>query len=328
MNSRFTVISTILAIFVTASQALAIQPAAAANRGEASPAPAGGIESKLSGDFSAGAFVNVKRLFALYGDLIQKQASYKEFVAKHVALGCPDPAKDVGEVGVVANIDKLEKSDFAVVGTGAFNIEKVWAYVQSQQKPGDAPLVPSMIRGVTLMTDKAKDGTLVQMGFYDEKTALVSVSRTDAAARTRDTIATLKGESPSFGTATRLQLPANYIANLSVKVPAEFYNAVGKYLPEEFAAVKKVESVSAYITAEDASKDATAVVRLACGEEPNAAALEQIVKGLKEMAGGMTNGHGAQTEVLESIKISHSGAIVELSVTVPRAEMEKLVTEK
>lgn len=298
--------------------ALTITPALALDRTPATPPQTTAkIETLVPGTTTGAAFLNVRRVFALYGDLIRQTPQYSEF-EKFIAAGFPNPATDVDQIGLVSNIENFTRSSMGIVVTGSINMERLMAFAQSQ----NVQFAPSMYRGVTLMTSKLDDRS-TQLGFFDENTTIVSVDEKGEGTHegTKQMVATLKKEAPSFGEKNHFALPADYLANIALEVPAELASGLDEVAGGQFAVLKAVKFVAASVRAEERTKDAQLAVTLSCDTEENAAQVEQLLKALAGSLGGA--GRGA--DVLSQIKITREGKDVTLSLMIPRSEMEHWV---
>jgi hypothetical protein len=306
-------ITSLLALALTMTPAFALDRTPATAPVEAATR----IETQVPATTTGAVFVNVSRIFKLYGDLIKKTPQYTEF-EKYIAAGFPNPETDLDQIGLVSNIENFANSSFGVVVTGSINMERLMAFAQAN----NVAFTPSMYRGVTLMTSKL-DGRDTQLGFVDEKTTLVSVDPNGQGVHqgTKDIVATLKKEAPSFSERNLLTLPADYLANLSLQVPAELAAGLDEVAGGQFAVLKSVKFVAASVRAEERTKDAVLAVTLTNDTEENAVQVEQLLTALAGALGSA--GRGA--DVLSQIKITREGKNVTLSLTIPKADMESWV---
>lgn len=310
--SRLTAITSVLALALNVVPMFALTPVAATDAAAAEAAAR--IETQVPGTTTGAAFLNVRRIFALYGDLIKQTPQYSQ-VEQAIAAGFPDPAKDLDQIGLVSNIENFANSSAGLVIQGSINMERLMAFAQSQ----NVSFTPSMYRGVTLMTGKL-DNRSTQVGFVDEGTTLVSVDAKGVGVHegTKQIVATLKKEQPSFGERNALTLPANYLANLSVQVPADLVAGLDSVAGGQFAVLKAVKFVAASVTADERTKDAKLELTATCDTEENAAA----VHGLLQALSGALSGAGGGTELLQQLSITVAGKNVTITLTIPRAEME------
>ena len=308
----------VLALALNVAPIFALAPATRAEAPIEVPAAAQArIETLVPGTTTGAAFLNVKRIFALYGDLITHAPQYSQ-VEQAIAAGFPDPANDLDQIGVTSNIENFANSSAGVVITGHVDMDKLMKFAATQH----LTFTPSMYRGVTPMTSKL-DNRSTQVGFVDENTTLVSIDEKGEGTHegTKSIIATLKKESPSFGEHNLLTLPANYLANLSLQIPAELTGSLDGVAGGQFAVLKAVKFLAASVTADDRTKDANLQVTLSCDTAENAGAINTLLQTLAASLNGA--GHG--TELLQQLKITLEGKNVVLSLTIPRSEMEHLV---
>jgi hypothetical protein len=329
---RNVTISSLLAIALGVGPALAIDPTPApapvpapapAPQPGPAPAPAAAprIETLVPATTSGAAFVNVKRIFALYGDLIRRSPQYGA-IEQYIAAGFPDPARDLDQIGISSDIENFAESSVGLVITGSINMERLLAFAQSQ----NLALTPSMYRGVTLMSGTL-DNRSTQVGFVDEQTTLVSIDRASTSgvhAATKAIVATFKGEAQSFGGANLVALPVEYLANLSLKVPAKVREEIASTAHGQFAPLAKVEFVSGSIIAEERTKDAEVKIDLTCDAEESAQAVEELLKKLADSLAA----NGGASELAGRIRITRTGKVVTLALTIPRKEMESWVGER
>ena len=317
--TRLTAVTALAVIALNLVPAFALERAATQPAPAPAPAPAASkIEAMVPGTTTGAAFLNVRRVFALYGDLIKKAPQYSQ-IEKAIAAGFPDPAKDIDQVGLVSNIDHFTESALQVVVTGSINMDGLMKFAQTEH----VEFAPSMFRGVTLMTSKL-DKKGAQLGFYDENTTIISVDdkATDPVHEgTKALVATLKKEQPSFGEKNQLTLPANYLANLSVQIPAELTSSLDSVAGGQFAVAKAIKFVAASVTAEERTKDASLSITLTCDTEEHATGVKTV---LEMLAGAAANGgHGA--DILNQLKLSVAGKNVVVELTIARSDMEHWV---
>lgn len=323
--SRIVAITSVLSLALNVAPMFAVQAKPAksvkhktAKTAAAPVATAARIETQVPGTTTGAAFINVRRIFSLYGDLIQKVPQYSQ-VEQAVAAGFPNPAKDLDQVGMVSNIENFAQSSAGVVITGNINMDRLMKFAASQH----VTFTPSMFRGVTLMTGKL-DNRSTQVGFVDESTTLVSIDPAGEGVHdgTKQIVATLKKEAPSFGEHNLLALPANYLVNLSLQVPAELASGLDEVAGGQFAVLKAVKFLAASIVADEATKDATLNVTATCDTEANATQVHALLQALS----GALAGRGG--DILQKLKLSVSGKNVTIELTIPRAEMEALVASR
>lgn len=308
--SKLTAITLALALHVAPSFALTpVAPVAAPAEATAR------IETQVPGTTTGAAFINVRRIFALYGDLITQTPQYSQVEAA-VAAGFPNPAKDLDQIGVVSNIDNFAESSAGVVIKGNIDMDGLMKFAAAQ----GITFTPSMYRGVTLMTG-ALDGRSTQVGFVDESTTLVSIDKNGTGVHegTKSIVATLKKEAPSFGERHLMSLPANYLANLSLEVPADLAAGLDGVAGGQFAVLKAVKFVAASVTADEATKDAKLELTATCDTEENAAAVHGLLQQLVAAFGSRAG------DLLNQLSLSVAGKNVTITLVIPRAEMEGFV---
>jgi hypothetical protein len=270
------------------------------------------VDKKIPAAPGSAIFVNVKRIFGLYGDLITKSPQW-ESVAKQIEQGCPDPSKDLDEVAV--SLDLAQANTVGGVITGRIDKIKLLAFAAAN----GVTLTPSVNRGVAIMTAK-HNSTNVQLGFVDYETTLFSSDNAGAHEPMNALISTLKGEIPSFGEATETSLPANYLALASVKVPQEIVDQYGTQVPPALEPVKHIKVLSLSVEAQD-SGDGSATLAATCDTEANAKALGAILEELRQQFGssGMSG-----SDLLNRLKVSVTGKVAKLELSITKAELEEI----
>lgn len=282
------------------------------------PASQAQIENQVPANTAGAFFLNVRRLFKLYGDLIEQHPSYSQ-IGQAIAAGFPDPAKDLDQIGIVV---PLKNGDFTPIFagtiTGALDMEKLLAFAKNM----GLPLTPSMYQGVTLMTTTL-DQQSAQIGFVNEETTLFSLDKTGTHDLTRAIVATLKGEQPGYGAAHGLELPAEQIASLHLEVPAEIsaYFVTGS---PDLKPLQHVRFASAILAAADATLDGSLAVKLTCETDAQAAEVEAALKKLIGWAEGLRRGHAA-TDLVKRLKFTLSGKELTIRLELTRKEIEELV---
>ncbi len=311
MNITRTSLLSILALPLCVGAALAARPLPAKPVKPAAPA----LEQVLPAAPGSAVFVNVKRIFKLYGELITKAPQYAE-VAKYVAEGMPDPAKDIDAVGISVDLFKAgtTRSGGGVV-LGRVDKMKLLALAAAHK----ITFTPSMFRGITLLT--AKDGQdSVQLGMVDDTTTVVSTDREGKHESTKAILATIQGEAQSFGAATGTKLSKDYLALASVQITPEMIAEFGASVPEQFAIVKTIRVVSLSVNAKD-SGDGAARLAVTCDTDESATALVQLLNSLRESFAGRGG------NMLESLKVSQKGKTATLEMSVAKKDLEALVSK-
>lgn len=273
------------------------------------------VDKKIPAAPGSAVFVNVKRIFGLYGDLITKSPQW-ESIAQQIEQGCPDPSKDLDEVAISLDLTKASQdSAFGGLVTGRIDKIKLLAFAAAN----GVNLTPSVNRGVAIMTAK-DERTNVQLGFVDDETTLISSDNGGAHEPMNALISTLKGEIPSFGEATETSLPANYLALASVKVLAEIVDQYGSQLPPALEPVKSIKVLSLSIEAQD-SGDGSATLAATCDTEASAQALGALLEELRQQFGqsGISG-----SDLLNRLKVSVTGKVAKLELSITKAELEEI----
>lgn len=301
-------VSFVVGLNLVLSPAMAVTPTAA-------PAKKS-IDQKIPGSQPGAAFVNVKRIFALYGDLIKKQ-SYYEKVTEAVADGCPDPSKDIDEVAFGLDLTKVTESNgVGGVITGRFDLGRALGFLA---KKGVTNLTPSVHRGVALMTGKDDDESL-QFGLAEENTLVVSSDKTGEHAATKEIIATLNGETPGYAESTGSSLPADYLALVSTRIPQQIVDAFSPQVPPQFEVVTHVRALSLSVTAKD-SGDGSASLTATCDTEESATGLTELLEAMRQnFAGSGISG----TDLLNKLTISVEGKTAKLQLSIEKKELEEI----
>lgn len=312
MNTLRTTLLSILVLPIALGSAFAARPVPAPK--PAKPA----MTEMLPAAPGSAVFVNVKRIFKLYGELITKQPQYEQ-VAKYVKEGMPDPAKDLDEVGISVDLFKAgtTHSGGGVV-TGRVDKMKLLALAAAHQ----VSFTPSMFRGVALLT--AKDGQdSIQLGMVDDGTTTVSMDREGKHESTKSILATMQGEAQSFGAATGTKLAKDYLALASVQITQEMIDGFGASIPEQFAIVKTIRVVSLSINAKD-SGDGSARLTIGCDTAESTKGLVELLNQLRESFAGS----GARgTDMLAKLKVTSKGKTATLELAVTKAELEGIVAK-
>lgn len=311
-----TMVASILALQLAAGLALAAKAKPAAAPKPARP----GMEQMLPASAGSAVFVNVKRIFKLYGPLIEKAPQYAE-VKKLIAQGLPDPAKDIDEVGL--SIDLLKASSSHSGGgvvTGRLNTTKLLALAAVHK----LTFTPSLYRGVPLLT--AVDPTSkesAQLGLVDEETTIVSMDKEGKHETTKAILAVLQGEAQSFGAATGSKLPKDYLALASVQITPEMIAQFGSSVPPQFEVATHIRLVSLSISAKT-NGDGAARLAISCDTEEATKALVQLLEQLRESFG---SSRGRGTDVLSRLKVTTKGKTATLEVSITKTELEEIVAK-
>jgi hypothetical protein len=285
---------------------------------EPSPVPRTKIEQMLPASGAAAGFLNVRRVFALYGDLIQ-QSHYYGQLEQLLQAGFPDPSKDLDQLGAVADLTK-DSHQGGLVISGTLNMEKLMALAQQM----GITYTPSIYRGVTLLDTKLKHER-IQAGFVDEKTTLVAFENKDGQAMAHSMVDTLKG-APNYGETNHLALSDKYLANLSLKISEALRPEWIKNLPRDLKVLGDLDFATASLTAEETTKEGFASVDFTMTNEDSAKILEaKIIEAVREAQQNNTGGQ-AGNEFFSKVKVTRNGKTVNASVTVPRKLVEDLVS--
>lgn len=311
MNITRTTLLSILAL------PLCLGSAVAAQKPSVAKAPKPAMEQMLPAAPGSAVFVNVHRIFKLYGELITKSPQYAD-VAKYVKQGMPDPAKDIDEVGISVDLFKAGTSHSGGgVVLGRLDKMKLLALAAAHK----ITFTPSMLRGVALLT-AVDDKDSIQLGMVDDTTTVVSIDREGKHESTKAILATMQGEGTSFGAATGTKLSKDYLALASVTITPELIAQFGTSVPEQFAVVKTIRVLSLSINAQDTG-DGSARLAVTCDTAESATALVALLEQLRESFGSA--GRGAS--VLAGLKVSRTGTTATLELAVAKKDLEELVSK-
>jgi len=183
-------------------------------------------------------------------------------------------------------------------------------------------LEKSVYRGIELHTGKVQHRSL-QLGGLDGQTLLFSTSSTGDHALARQTIETLAGEREDFGAANQVNLPANYLGNVSLKVSRGVRDLL-RYLGELGRALQDATHITFDLTADNASKDAPLLVTFRMTDDASAAALEGQIKKLVEDF--ERNASVRDREIFRSITFGREAQVLTLNVTFTYEWMQKVVS--
>lgn len=315
MFSR-TIATSLLALQLGLTSAYAVLPTVTTPAPTAKPT----MSQMLPAAPGSAIFVNVKRIFALYGDLIQNAPQYAE-VKKAIEQGLPDPAKDIDEVGVSLDILKASsaRSGGGVV-TGRLDKTKLLALAAAH----NITITPSMYRGIALITGKQADSDeSVQLGLVDDETTTISIDKGSDHEATKAILATIKGETESFAQSSGAALPADYLAQASVQIPQEVINEFGSNVPPQFEVVTHIKLITLSINAQD-NGDGSARLAATCDTEANAQALGALLEQLKT---AFASSGSRGTDVLNRLTVKVEGKTATLELAIARAELEEIVAQ-
>src|SRR5437867_1158977 len=93
-------IAAVLGLNLFVGSALALTP----------PATSKAINAKIPAAPGSAIFVNVKRIFSLYGDLITSTPQWQKVTAE-IQKGMPDPSKDLDEVAIALDLVHASSSN-------------------------------------------------------------------------------------------------------------------------------------------------------------------------------------------------------------------------
>ena len=297
---------------VLLSCALGVSPVLALNPAPA-PAPAPElpkIETQLPGNTSLAAFVNFQRLFALYGDILVKSHWYRD-AQKEIAAGFPDPAKDINQLGIVANLEDVETASAGVVSQGSIDMARAMAWAQSHH----LGFTPSNYHGVTLMTTQ-QDKAAVQVGFVNESTTLLSIDRPVVHDTSKNIIGTIQGQIPSFSATTGITLPANYLGNASLKMTDALRAVLGH--SGSWEPISHIDLATASVTSDVATQDAQIDLVVTCDAEVTAQKLNDIVQ--KDIP-HLTGANGPCSKLVASV----AGKVLTVNGSVKRVFLEQVL---
>lgn len=268
---------------------------------------------------NAGAFLNVRRIFDLYGHLIQKLPQFG-MIEQLIAAGFPDPRTDIDEVGLVSDLDR-DVQGLAGVATGNIEFSRILAVAAAF----GVEFEKSAYRGVELHTGKVQYRSL-QVAGLDENKLVFSVTRavrSEDHPLARQTIETLAGEREDFGAANQIALPGNYLGNISLKVTRSVRDLL-RYLGELGQVLQDATHITLDLTADDASKDAPLLVTFRMNDDGSAEALELQLKKLVEDF--ERNASPRDREIFRSITFSRAAKVLTLNVTFTYEWMQKVVS--
>jgi len=299
------ILPVLLSCAIGLSPVLALDPAPA-------PAPSEQpkIETQLPGNTSFAAFVNFQRLFQLYGDILIKSHWYRD-AQKEIAAGFPDPAKDITQLGVVANLEDIGTASAGVVSQGSIDMARAMAWAQSHH----LGFTPSNYHGVTLMTTQL-DKSAIQAGFVNETTTLLAIDRPVLHDTAKNIIGTIQGQVPSFSATTGITLPANYLGNASFKM-TDALRAVlshsGSWEP-----ITHIDLATASVTSDVATQDAQVDLVVTCDADAAAQTLLAIVQ--KDIP-HLTGANGPCSKLVASA----TGKVLTVNGSVKRVFLEQVL---
>jgi len=262
---------------------------------------------------TAGGFLNVRRLFDLYGDLITGLPQWSQ-VEQLIAAGFPNLATDVGEVGVVTNLE-IDDPNVGGVITGNVN---VMALLTMAQQMG-LEFASSSYRGVNLFTSMLNRES-VQVGFTEGNKTIISVDRNGEHLISKGVIETISGQASSFGTEKNVTLPSDYILDISLEMTQSLRDLT-RYLGAMGNTLKLATFLQVSLTAEEATKDADVAVTV---RMPSAATAEVLKAHFVVMISEFENQvPPSEREIVESIVVETSGNDVILTVTIKEEAMRR-----
>lgn len=266
---------------------------------------------------NAGVFVNVRRVFDLYGHLIQKLPQFG-FIEQLIAAGFPDPRTDIGEIGLVSDLDSARQNITGVV-TG--NI--VFARILAVAAAFGIQFETSAYRGVELHTGNV-NGRSLQVAPVDQGRLLVSVNQTGDHELSRHTVETLKGERPDFGTRHPVVVPPNYLAEIALVLTPSLKKAIRSLGSDLGRILQDGTHVTLDLTADDASKDAPAHVGFRMATETSATELEAVLQKLVEDF--ERNASPRDREIFRSVTFDRADKVLTLNVTFTYSWMQKVIS--
>jgi hypothetical protein len=282
----------------------------------ASPSPAPRIENLAPAQPSAVVFVNVRRIFAFYGDLINKVPQYNSF--RRRAEGLPDPAKDIDQVVLTSDLAKLTRSALGAVVTGSLTMEQAVAFGQKKR----ISFAPSVYRGVSLLTTTAV-GKKLQVGKLSDSALLLSNDDGAAGAGpqepTKAMVAVYRNEAPGFGQAHAFTLPESYLAALSLTLSPEMRTAIIDSFPAA-EPLQPVNFAKAILCARESTKDISLVASFRCDSAEAAKGLLDILK--QYLAMGMN--HPKASLILSRLKLDREGDEVRVALDLPVLDLQGL----
>lgn len=264
---------------------------------------------------NAGVFVNVRRIFDLYGHLIQKLPQFS-FIEQLIAAGFPDPRTDIQEIGLVSDLDARSQNVAGVV-TGNIVFERILAVAAAF----GVEFETSAYRGVELHTGVVS-GRSLQIAPVDGR-LLFSVNATGDHELSRQTVETLKGERPDFGTTHPIVLAPSYLLNVGIALTPSLKQAL-RSLGQLGRALQNGTHVTVDLLADDASKDAPAHLGFHMSDDAGATEVEAI---LKEMVEDFErNATPRDREIFRSVTFDRVDKVLTLNVTFTYTWMQKIVS--
>lgn len=234
----------------------------------AAPLVAGPMEQALPGSAPFTSYINLKAIVGGYGALLDNPVIAKLLDQLNVVM--PDPEHLITEIGVAEQLHRGVKVGSTFLVRGGVDQAKLLAKLGEHVQ-----LTASVYRGVPLHTGPFK-GLSVQVGLVDEDTTLVSFDPSADHPLNKQTIDTLRGTAPSFGTVNAWQPAPRALFAAAMKTEAIIAALVEHGIPSGVAKHIQLATVEATPKLFKVQVNYT----LLCDTEANAAKLKTLIKRL------------------------------------------------
>ncbi|MBI4867274.1 MAG: hypothetical protein HY816_10020 [Candidatus Wallbacteria bacterium] len=264
------------------------------------------------------AFVSVQNIMSSFGSHFSTGSLAQE-LDKFVSQGLPDPRKQIQEVGIAFDLESSSDRSFGLVARGQVDLAKAIEFLKGQ----GGEITQEAYHGVILNHVKLpnEDETL-KVAALDDAHSMLTGDETDQHLLAKGFVDTFAGQAQSFGEAHNTVLPKGYFACLSFDLPASLrQEAAQNDITAPLAAVKNVTGTlrEEQDLTEKLQLDAT------CDDEAGAQALEAHLKAILQMLLARVPADSEYGQLLRSIVIARQGALVNLTMQVPRKVVEDIL---
>ncbi len=182
-------------------------------------APATQVSELVPGQLNAAAFVNVRGIMNDYGMLFDGGPLAQQ-IEQLVAMGLPDPRKEIDQLAIGGTIENMSDDQFVVVSTGSLRIDAIVQMVAAQY---NATVTEEAYRGVNLMSvqEENKPHAEAVLANLTESSAMGSFDRKGLHPFGRLVVDTAQGQNTSYGQKYGSTLGAGDYAVLSAEIPKE-----------------------------------------------------------------------------------------------------------
>ena len=244
---------------------------------------------------------------------------------KLVAATGFDPLQDVTEVLAASNGNPSSPANLLLV-EGNFDVQKITAAVTAQNKNAQVQTLPN---ATVISFTNSKDNKTVAVAFIGNSIAAMgpladvqaAIARTSAPTAIDPALATQVNQISS----TEDQWLVSSVSVASLLPPAATSNATGP-MSQVLPILKSIQSFNGGIRFADSVVMTGQAVTT---DAQNAGALSAVIKLAMNLLGSMGTGNNAQpaqfAQLLQSLQVTTDGAAVNLSLTVPEAQVEAAV---